>query len=276
MTGGNDCDLQNDAAQGDAPSPPPLPAPSVVRLGYADGKALPGPSINPWHRRKKRGAFIDFWATVWWVMRRNGRLGPALAEPSPWRDARKFRRWCVGHCLAAVVLVCATLAVRIHHSGGLPNFDHSTYWLIGLAAVGLLLTWACLQFMAGAVSWFFCPKGFDTEQQNRSIALSCYLCAPMALIGVVGIALGMSALGAAVATEEWSPARPLYLILTWGPVVYWWQLLLFGARSVARRGWKGLLITAVGLPAAWAVISLATTLVGWSLLMWGMMYLSLT
>lgn len=262
------------------PAPPPLPgAPPAATLPYAGrGRRIP-PTVIPWEARHQLGRVRAFWRTVFWVVGRNGRLGGMMAEPLDWRAARSFRWLAVMHAMLGWLLLTAVPFVedRLESPRPLHIYDFERVDLVG-GAILLLLQLATLPLLAGVISWFFCPRKFDTERQNRALALSCYLAGPLALILPWSLlTLGLQYAGRDIERDFVNHEfRTVWLVVRWLPFVCLWAIVVAGSRSIARRGWVGLPLTALLLPAAWAFIELARLAVIWHLVMWLLLGLSLT
>ncbi len=204
---------------------------------------------------------MAYWQTVWLVIRSVGRLGGHMGGPVNYRDAQTFRWLTVAH---ATLLPVGWLTIRIVATtsgiGGSPldQFRDRQMWvLLGVLAA----IWAAaLLGLSGVVSWFFCPRGWDTERQNRAVALSYYLCAPLAPAAAAGAGI--------LAVLPWAD-RPAVLqatLLAAGAVqgvlyLYWFVLVLVASRDVARRSAGGVIATALTLPVLWFVVKVAITYV---------------
>lgn len=258
-------------------TPPPLPG-DAGTLGYAeqaDRREI------PWQRRKRIGRFVGFWGTVFRVVRRNGRLGEAMDKPVPLRDAVRFRRLAVVHGLVGFVaggVGALAIVMKVGRSGVAAEAKAAAPTAIAVLLAGLL----AIPLSAGLVSWFFCPRRLDDEQQDRAIALSCYLSAPLALLLPWA---ALQALWALVATEA-GPTAPVWLGLIAGwfgvavmsllPWLYWWQLVVSASLSIARRDTAGAAATAALVPVGWAVTFFACLMLVLSALMWTVLGLSLS
>jgi len=203
--------------------------------------------VIPWERRRQIGRIAAYWKTVFLVLRRNGRLGAHLAGRVNYRDAQKFRWLTIAHALALpvagalVVLCCAVAGADVKpQTLALP--------------LGSGLMWLCLPLMTGVVSWFFCPGGCDTERQNRSIALSYYTCAPLALWVFALVPLAVLA----PLVDLLRHGRvPLLIFAAFHSLIdFWWfELVLFASHHVGGRRFNGVLATAFALPAAWFAVN---------------------
>ena len=225
-----------------------------------------GPPIIPWQLKPRRVTMTAYWRTVFLVLRRNGRLGEFMAGPVDYRCARSFRWITLAHTLA---LPGAALLVWLFVYVAQLRGDAET------AAIGLLIrtgvSVVLLPLITGVASWFFCPAHYDTTRQNRSIALSYYTCAPLAIWALLVPVI--AAAGLAVNFME-NPAPAGWIVVcSIGVVELWWfQLVLFALADVARRNAAEVLVTALLLPAAilLAVVLLAMVpaMVGLLALMW--------
>lgn len=266
--------------------------------------------VLPWERRGEIGRFSAYWKTVFHVIRRNGRLGRYMLGPVNYRDAQKFRWITIALAMvpslffSIVIAVCGMLDAYVSSDA----LEMAMLWLV---PIFLVLGFVALAFMIGVVSWFFCPRRFDTERQNRSVALSYYTCAPLALMLFVALImllalpfvggdnaeefvlsdemtldqleivtehLGLE--GFSRSDDDWRVIKGIGNIQQVGAGIitfYWYQLILFGVGSIARRRIVGIFLTAVLLPVSWLLIWFV--LISWlppSVLMWLLMHASLT
>ena len=285
-------------------------APARDEPPYPDD--LPIASI-PWERRDETISIGAFWKTVFHVIRRNGRLGRYMLGPVNYRDAQKFRwitialamvpnlLFCVG------IAVCAALDAYVSISSDAPKM--SMLWLVLIFSV---IAFVALALMIGVVSWFFCPRRFSTERQNRSVALSYYTCAPLALMLFVALLMllalpfvggdpaeefvlsenmtleqlriGTDHLnnmkGITRSEEDWRIIKRVTNVQQVGGgiiMVYWYQLVLFGVGAIARRRIVGIFLTSLLLLGLWFAIKIVMFI--WlptSVIMWLLMHASLT
>ena len=269
----------------DLPEPAPSESPVAAVRAAPEGEVAP---VIPWQRRRQTGRVWAYWKTVFLVLRRNGRLGAYLSGPVDYRDARKFRWMTIAHALAVPVLA-AVLIVLIAAAwsdvGSAPGALDTVFAgasagravvpdvlsAAALTGLAVVLGAAGLAGMTGAVSWFFCPKRFDAERQNRAIALSYYTSAPMALLVFSLVPM----LAAAPFLQRWQSLLQIFSLIQCLLVLYWLQLALFAVRSVARRGVLGVVATGLLLPALWQVIAFVAALVPAGILMLALMVASL-
>jgi len=275
--------------------PPPL-APMAETAAGSGETASPAPVI-PWQRRGEIGWLRAYWWTVFYVLRRNGRLQEHLRGPVSYRDAQRFRWLTVAHA-AAFSLACVLifLAALVPEFFGAGMSEEPTNWILPLAGAGYILAAHFLAYAlkTGVASWLFCPRKRDVETQNRSIALSCYTAAPLALLLLAAVPLllvpallhttgadqapadafpfflddpaGVGALfgsGGGDGTNEDGALLKRVILIAGLPIfaihLYWSQLVLFAVRSVAGRSWIGIVVAAGILLVAWVAVDLLFT-----------------
>jgi len=275
--------------------PPPL-AP-MAETGTGSGETASPAPVIPWQRRKEIGRLRAYWWTVFYVLRRNGRLGRHLEGPVSYRDAQRFRWLTVAHAVAfSLAYVLIFLAAQVPEFLRAAMSGEPTNCILPLVGAGYVLVTQFLVYAltTGVVSWLFCPRKRDVATQNRSIALSCYTAAPLALLllAAVPLLLVPALLDTTGADQAPGDAFRFFLddpegvgplfgsgggdgtnedgaLLKWGPLIawlaifaihlYWFQLVLFAVRSVAGRSRIGIIVAAGVLLAAWVAIDLLFT-----------------
>jgi hypothetical protein len=154
-------------------------------------------SSLPWTHRKTIGRYRAFWTTVRLATLHPARLGREMNCSPSFSDAVRFRRLVVLHAAVPVGLAlthaCARHVERhlagawLWISSDLPGSIAQVLLLI----VGWLCLMACLFAIAGVASYLFHPASLPVDQQNRAIALSYYMCAPMIFSApTLGLAAG--------------------------------------------------------------------------------------
>ncbi len=233
----------------------------------------------PWVHRKELGRFRAYWRTMWMVIKQPRRFREESARRVAYRDARLFQLVTVLHLYLPFLVY--TLAIYLW---GPPQFApkpmpgtmqffmptgptqmelaFEEVWPVALLHVCFLLY---LIAATGVPSYWFHPKGLSTRMQNTGIAMSYYLCAPMAIAGVPIVAaldtLGFGHLHflgtgrQSVTSEQWT----ILLIAMGGAallaVVVWWVNLLRVAGCVMPRARGRRIGLAVLAPGAWVVLA---------------------
>jgi hypothetical protein len=167
----------------------------------------------PWSHRARIGRLRAFRRTVILATFQPKRLAGAAAVPVDWRDAVLFRRLVV--ILASLPIVVAAVCV-FHWMGGTdflslvanpaslpwpPSPAPSKWmseplmcWSAGVMLppvlpIGILLA---IAIITAAPSYWFHPRQVPLVRQNRAVAVSAYLCAPLVLLEVLLLVGGVS------------------------------------------------------------------------------------
>ena len=125
----------------------------------------------------------------------------------------------------------------------------------------------------GTTRWFFCPRTLSPSQQESALALSYYLTAPL---GVSILAL----LSLPLLWVDHPAARTLCTIATsilpLASIVWYYVVLVIGLRRIARREGRNLAFSAVTLAAVWLATWAGIVVAPLCIVMWALMYGSLT
>lgn len=202
-----------------------------------DPAVLASMPVVPWEYRRALGWITAYWKTVWLVLRTNGRLNVCLLGPVSFRDAKMFCNFGIAQLM--VVAIAGSAATW---------FDRP---LITLAVLAGTIPMAFgLRILAGIISWFFCPKFYPIEIQNRCIALSYYTSAPLSMSLAILLPI---CLGNLLSKGSGAPIE-VVLIPAGVLIIYWYQLALSAARSLVRRSRRTVAIMAVTVPLLWAAV----------------------
>ena len=224
----------------------------------------------PWVHRKKLGWFRAYWKTVALVMFRQKRFCDEMARPVSYPDSQRFRWVTIVHAYVPVLL--ATLFVyltvspkpepsapfaqmlpagMIRSTLSLPEQAYVEVWPMAILHLCFLLF---LGAATGVPSYFFHPRNVPTPLQNRAVALSYYMCGPLALtvlpIITVGVAFHV------VSVDRW--CGRVYLlagILLGCLVVLWsWRGLVQLAKRTMPQVEGRSVIVAMTIPLLWLVL----------------------
>jgi hypothetical protein len=121
-----------------------------------DRARLISPDV-PWEVRRHVGRVRAFFATVWTVTRRPGRL---VTGSVTLRGARRFRA-----VVVAILFVCSVAAAMT---------DEDLRGERGLFAVSAVAWLVSLGVVTGAGSLFFAPRHLSPDAQRRTVAVSLY------------------------------------------------------------------------------------------------------
>lgn len=146
----------------------------------------------PWSARRQIGRFRAYWRTTWLVIARAGRFSEETVRPVDYADAQRFRWLAIVHVLIFALALTAMgflLGPEALLMSKFFDWLFASIWLLTTAHVALLLLLAAA---TGVPSYLFHPKWMPIVAQNRSIALSYYACAPLALMPAAVILLIVS------------------------------------------------------------------------------------
>jgi len=257
--------------------------------GSPPDSPAPNPLI-PWERRNEIGGWKAYWRTVWFILRRNGRIDDALAAPVDYEQARRFRWRTVWYVLVPLavtlfggLLIVAAYAWAVGSDQIFPD-GNSVLLLLGLATsliVFLLIAAGHLAGLTGVLRLFFGPGISHKNVRNRAAGLGYYAGAPLVLLAVfplvILVQLGIHQrdlldLRVSEMVQEVLVTRnvPLWVVLA-----YWYQLAVravyfVGGRSIARAAFA-----AVALPVLWGALTVMVWLLPFAIAMWALMYASL-
>jgi len=225
----------------------------------------------PWFHRRKLGWMKAYWQTVWMVAARPKRLCLELAREVSYPDSQSFRWFTFLHADAAILAASASLLVfdKVHRWNG----GAALWWWLG--GINFFIA-VLLVGIPGIGSYFFQSRLLPVSDQNRAIALSYYLWAPLATLPltlpfwIVGFALWSD-------QEIWPAAGPSAAI---GFDVY--AVFLAQRRFVRftqyllHRGWWAALTRLVVLNLLAAALGALVLLVPFCVLYWIVIWRSLT
>lgn len=208
----------------------------------------------PWLRRSEIGWGRAYMKTVWYVMFNQRRFCEEMARPVDFAESQRFR-WLT---VAVAWLPLLGVLVAAHGLGWSSAFDVSfisnpfrEVWptLILLASALLFLVAA-----TGVPSYFFHPRGVDTELQNRAIALSYYSSGVLSFIAVPMISLAWGAkLG--IATDWGTFFFLVGFLVPCGQFVAWWLDLNHLIRRLLPQQPARAVWIVLGVPALWCFLA---------------------
>lgn len=211
----------------------------------------------PWVQRRARGRFPAYWQTVYFFLFCSRWFRAEMVRAVSFGDAQRFR-WTI--VLQAWGALLAGLLAANMASPGLLDLPISFFG----PTTGIALLLGVLAFLAGLTglpSYFFHPRGFPVEMQNRAVALSYYTSAPLAIFPLI---VGLGVLASWVSDRGSPSPREIVgsvaITLVPAMMLAWWLDALRLARAVfhcRRRGWYvGLVLplAAVGLAAATLIL----------------------
>ncbi len=239
--------------------------------GYGLARMRSADARITWELRRERGRIKTYWQTVWMVTFKNRQFCEAYAHPISYSDARRFQWITILHAYIPILI-----ASVLFYTGREPTSNAPTPmlpWAIlgasppptilgraydeGWPIALLLLCFIPFLFAAtGVYSYFFHPKSICIERQNAGIALSHYICAPLALAPVV-MSIGLGVLAMAD-SGRWFKVLPLLLIGMTVLIVtlLWWVTLFKTARRVMPQLRRRAATIAVAVPVLWLLLAI--------------------
>ena len=204
----------------------------------------------PWSHRRELGRFKAYWKTVWLVLRHPKRFCLEILRPISYRDSQSFRWVTTLHAYLPILLGSALWCLFERLSGR--SVGEDAWWILGgVLAWSLLL----LVLLPGLASYQFQWRSLTVEQQNRTIALSYYAWAPLALTPLALPALPFFVAGALMVNPWGSTSQDL--VRVFAPAGHVAAVLFSGlyattfAQQTLRAGSrKGRPPTLVALPLA--------------------------
>lgn len=234
--------------------------------GTLDENALRQTQIL-WLRRREVGRLRALWRTAFFVTFHGQRMSYEMARPVDFSEARRFHRtvaillWLTPVAFASL-FVLAVLFSESWEENAEPFGTLTTLAVLLTAPPALLLFF----FTATAVhTYWFHPRHLSTEQQNRTLALSYFACAPLLflppaiLLGAAGVLL----MNLFNHTHTLSGTTWFYVgagmliaaaILGLSSIVAFWRVCTSLAGTLAQRGTGGKLLLALSLPWLWALL----------------------
>lgn len=236
--------------------------------GYnLDGLRSPVSRI-PWVQCDQGSWVTRYWQTVWMVTFSNAKFCEEFARPINYKDARRFQFVTVAH-----VYICLLISSLIAHYGYRPNANVfaptgvTLYSVFTNAANPLELIYnegwpfailmACvaplLLALTGIPSYFFHPTAISLHRQNAGIALSYYLCAPLAITSVALASL-IPPIRLSKFPDEYGELSLFAISISLGvAMLLWWVTLVRSARRIMPQLPKRAATIAIGVPMLWIV-----------------------
>ncbi len=232
-------------------------------------KGLRSPTCQiPWGHREKGGWLTRYWRTVWMVTFKNATFCEEYARPINYRDARRFQWVTVAH-VYIVMLVASWVAYNGYKpktnvftpTGSMfyPAFTSATDpWEVAynerwLPVVVLATVLPLLMAITSLPSYFFHPPTINVKRQNAGIALSYYLCAPLAGVPVIMTGL-LPLIWFSDFSNDYGALSAIAIGYSFGvAMLTWWVTLVRSARRVMPQLDKRALSIGIGVPVLWAL-----------------------
>ncbi len=219
----------------------------------------------PWVYHKLQGWLVSYWRTVWAVTFANTAFCEEYARKVDLTQARRFQWATIAH-VSLILLVCLVIMSGGHTpdprfpttvSMFFPTFTAApTIWEQasdeGWPFAVLFVCLVLLLLMSTSLpGYFFHPSGINVSRQNAAVALSHYLCAPLAIAPL--IMLGILPLLWMTDFSEKYGSRSLWVIAGSFAiaVALWWLTLVRTARRIfpqlPNRTWS----VGICVPLSW-------------------------
>lgn len=214
----------------------------------------PSPVRIAWSHRRHLGWFIAYWRTVFLVLFRGKDLCAEMQHSVAYSDARRF--WLFQIAWIYWPFLLATIAV--YFIAGPQHREKTVLFTPVFAPIwpALAIHLSLLLFITAATglpSYFCHPKRLAIEDQNRAIALSYYVSAPL---GVMPAAVLVLILGGLVMSDY---PRIAGLLLAGGVLLTLLVLGVWYAKTIALTAslaHRQRLALAFGLPLLWLALGI--------------------
>lgn len=260
--------------------------------GQAIDRKTLGESNIPWLARRTIGRPRAYWRTVRLVLRHPARVGREGAKPILFAETIGFRRATVGILMATALAIAGSLFVigefdfpidlgdfapSINLGGGLamsprgirlmdvyvPLIAGWSVWVVAPIYVLLFLL-----ALVGVGGYWLHPASLPIVRQNRAVALGNFACAPLALVPVAVVLLGLTLfVGNNVADNPdggygWAALLIAIGVTTVGvfiaAVVMFYTVTLKIIRHATNASAGRLLTAAMVLPLSWLLLAVLT------------------
>jgi len=230
--------------------------------GVADS-GVPSDCQLPWEYESN--AFRGFWRTVFLVCAKRGNLRAYMAGPANRIRAKLFRHCAILVWVVSSLAVVCIMAITLLPSGQAKEFLFGERVFVAVALCVPIILYAS----TSSVPWFCAPGNLPPERQERTISLSYYASAPLAMslfLAAVACLCNMRA----VARHPEIAAKTLGLL---GAVIWLSGLLvaLGVMKSVSAGASRRVIKATILLPILWVLLPAAILLVPVALAMWGLL-----
>jgi len=205
------------------------------------------------------------------AMSRPSDLEQFLDSPVCEKHAKQFRR------VTFQLTVIITLGVHVvwlfqafqlaNQTGygleGVESFISAVLWhtvFSVLSLIGLFLATRSLE-------WFSCPRHFDVVHQDRAVALSCYVCAPILIVTTVGAVVSLVTILTRT-VEDMQAIMPVVHLAWLAVFLAWWPAAVRAIYFTTGRGTQRTAIAAIALPLIWIGQQLLVVIIPISVLQW--------
>jgi len=201
-----------------------------------------------------------------------------LDTPVCRKHAKHFRRvtfqlTCIITLGALAALAVMAINIRNHSQADAQQLDSTIIMIFGrmvfasLSLIGLFLSTRSLE-------WFSSPRGFDRDRQDRAISLSCYACAPILIVTIIGAGAALAAFQILAHENMRAPIRVVNLAW-WAVFLVWWPAATRAIHFATGRNSQRTTIAALLLPLIWfgqqlMVAIIPLTIVQWVLMIWSL------
>lgn len=212
----------------------------------------PPPPRVPWERRKHIGYFRAYWRTAKMVMLRPHEFEKFMDEPVNVEHAKYFRSLTFQLIIALTFLMAAVFIMwsispsigsgAIVAQTALSPYVRMMAW--ALSMVGLFLATRSLE-------WFSRPRMFSPSDRQKAVALSCYICAPVLIVTIVGTVVSATIIASSDRQDSYPAAYAI--AMSWLAIfLAWYPAAVRALHFTTGRNIKRTVKIAIGLPLVWA------------------------
>jgi len=213
------------------------------------------------------------------VMSSPAELQQFLDAPVCEKHAKKFRR--VTFQFTVIITLGVHFAWLLQTFRFADQAGHSLRGVESILSVVIVRTVLGILSLIGlflatrSLEWFSSPRDFDPIRRDRAIVLSCYICAPVLIVTVVG---GIASL---IAILTWSkldlqPIMSLINLAWWAVFLAWWPAAVRALHFTTGRSTRRTTIAALTLPLIWFGQQVLVAIVPISVVQWVIMISSLS
>ncbi len=226
----------------------------------------PPPPQIPWERFKYIGYIRAYWRTTRMVMTTPSQLEQFLDLPVCEKYAKKFRGFVfqiAAFLVISVRLFAILVASKTPYQSAV-SIEHPVFANL----LGGMLSLAGLFLATRSLEWFSRPGGFDPVRRARALSLSCYMCAPILIVAIIGAIVSL------VTTIRWAEqGNPQAIIqvvdVAWLAIfMAWYPTAVRGLYFTTGRNIKRTIISVLALPVIWALQQLLFRSIPLSFAIW--------
>jgi hypothetical protein len=201
-------------------------------------------------------------------MTRPSQLEQLLDTPVSEEYARKFRGFAF-QLTAYVTMSVHLFAIpaSMHGAERSRQVGMSFEYAVPIRLLGSALSLVGLFLAIRSLEWFSRPRDFDPTRRARALSLSCYICAPILIVALVGAIASL----AAMATWAGQEIQPIMHVvnLSWLAIfLVWYPAAVRALHFTTGQNTKRTAIAAIALPLIWTAQQLLLTCIPLSVAVW--------